>query len=608
MKLLVRVNQLKKTQGGRELFNGAGLSLGEKQKIGMIGRNGAGKSTLFRILIGEDEPDSGEIIKSEDLRLGYLPQKDPFEPQEIVHEFLMRFTGKQDWECGKIAGRFQIKNDLLKARIEELSGGYRMRVKLAAMLLLEPNFLLLDEPTNYLDLDTLLLLENFLQGYNGGCLLISHDREFLKKTCEWTLEADSGELVAYPGDIEEYMEFKEARLQEQLAFNKNIEARRKELSRFIERFHAKASKASQARSKQKQLDRLQGIEIRSSAQGARIRIPQPEARKGPSLRADSLAIGYGNREVVSDIRLDLKRGARAAVLGDNGQGKSTLLKTIAGELPALGGELRLYDREIGYYAQHVYSALGETGDVLTYLENTAQGEIPRQELLDLAASFLFSGENLQKPLSVLSGGERARLCLASLLLKKYSLLLFDEPTNHLDFETVEALGEALRSYQGTVIFVSHDRTFVNLVAQEIIEIREGKAVLFPGSYEDYVHTLESRLRNDVGEGREKETSRDSGAKTNAQSEAKPKNAYQLRKERNARLNKLKKEIALLEKEQGEVSKEKDDLHERFIQNPAEYSRENADRLAELEERESECEERWLALQEEIEELEAQDAG
>ncbi len=497
-KALLQLNNLYKSYGAQAVLDGAVASFMENQKVGVIGRNGAGKSTLCKIITGHEEADAGAVVKSQNLRLSYLEQHDPYTLDETVMAFLTRYTGKAEWRCGEVAGQFQLKNEILKTAIGELSGGYRTRVKLASMLLADPNFLILDEPTNYLDLKTLILLEDFLQEYHGAFLIVSHDREFLKKTCEDTLEIENGDMTLYPGPVEEYLIFKEEQKAQILSTNRNIEAKKKQLQAFVDRFHAKASKASQARSKMKQIEKLKTIEVGHPLGNVHIKIPGVEKRGGIAVRCENLSIGYPEKTVARKINLEIEQGARVAVLGDNGQGKTTFLRTLAGDLAPKSGDFHWgHHLKVGYYAQHVFSTLHPGQDVYTHLYEKAAAGVTRQEIMNLAGSFLFKGDDVKKMVGILSGGERARVCLAGLLLSKCQVILLDEPTNHLDFETVEALGRALKSFSGTIFFVSHDRTFVNLVATQIVEVGGGAVIRYPGSYEDYVYHLANRLHHEV---------------------------------------------------------------------------------------------------------------
>ncbi|MBI4397801.1 MAG: ABC-F family ATP-binding cassette domain-containing protein, partial [Candidatus Omnitrophica bacterium] len=498
MGVLLQVNNLHKSYGPAVIFDDASVVFSEGQKIGLIGRNGAGKSTLCKIIIGQEEADAGVIRKGPELGLSYLEQQDPFLAGETVLDFLMRYTGKEEWQCGETAWRFGLDFDLLSRPIASLSGGYQTRVKLASMMLRDPNFLILDEPSNYLDLSTLILLENFLQEYNGGFLIVSHDREFLKKTCEETLEVENGQLTIYPGAVEEYLAFKAEQKEQALAYNKNIEAKKKQLQKFVDRFGAKASKASQARSKKKQIERLKPLEVEGPLAAVNIKIPAVDVRNGLAIRTEELEVGYPGKMVARHIQVEAYCGAKVAVLGDNGQGKTTFLRTIAADLePKAGGFRWGNGLKIAYYAQHVYQSIAADLDVYAYLSSKAADGVTQQDILNIAGSFLFKGGDVRKKVTVLSGGERARLCLAGILLSKSNVLLLDEPTNHLDFETVEALAGALAAFRGTVFFICHDRTFVNRVATEIFDVKGGRVIRYPGTYTDYVYHLEMKVREEL---------------------------------------------------------------------------------------------------------------
>ena len=598
--MLIQLNNISKRYGSAEIFDNVNVTFAAKNKIGVIGRNGAGKSTLCKIITGEEEADSGVVDKSRELRLSYLEQHDPFDKNETVLEFLQRYTHKEDWKCGKAAGRFQIKNSLLiSTPIGDLSGGYQTRVKLTAMLLRDPNFLVLDEPTNFLDLSTLILLENFLKEYPGAFLIVSHDREFLKKTCEQTLEIENADVTLFPGNVEEYFEYKADIIRQKTQYNKNLETKQKQLSAFVERFRAKNTKARQAQSKLKQLKKLEKIEIDHPISTVTIRIPAVHIRKGLAAACENLSIGYPEKTVASDINLRIVRGERFAVLGDNGQGKTTFLKTLAGVIPALDGDYTWSKLvTVGYYAQNVYANLDPNDDIITYLQKQAAPDVFRQEILNIAGSFLFRGDDVLKPIKVLSGGERARLCLAGLLLAKKATLLLDEPTNHLDFETVEALGAALRDYTGTVLFVSHDRTFVNMVSTGILDVKDGDIVHYPGTYEEYVYRLEQQARPDSARGGNNST----GAEKNT---AEKKSDFHTRKELKSRINKLRTQAKKLEEEIAKYDKEKQATVTIFSLKPENYSLGLNKRYDELLQLLADRENRWLAIQETIEECKSQ---
>ncbi|MGE4169751.1 MAG: ABC-F family ATP-binding cassette domain-containing protein [Candidatus Margulisiibacteriota bacterium] len=585
MPTLLSFSNLTKSYGTRTVLEGATGSFQDGQKIGVIGRNGAGKSTLFKILTGQEEADGGTFSPSSALRLSYLQQHDPFLKDEVAMDFLTRDTGREEWECAKLAGQFQLDYEKLWLPVTALSGGYQMRVKLTAMLLKEPNFLMLDEPTNYLDLSTLLLLETFLQEFEGGFLVISHDREFLKRTCDQTLEVERGEVTFYEGDVEAYFQYKQEKVAHAERYNKTIEKKQQQLQTFVDRFKAKASKASAAQSKMKQLAKLKTIDIDQPLSSVSIRLPQVPVKKGLGMAAHNLTIGYPDKTIASGINLEIPRGAHVAVLGDNGQGKSTFLKTIAGFLEKKSGSIEWgYDMKVAYYAQHVYGEMDESDTVFEYLESQALDTTPRQAILDMAGSFLFPGDEVKKKIRVLSGGERARMCLAGLLLSGSDVFLLDEPTNHLDFETVEALGDALKNYQGTLFFISHDRTFVHLAATQIIEVKDGNVMGYPGTYDEYVyHLRESLFDSDSGDS--KSSNAKSGKSKNAKSKA--------GKDVQSQIKKISTAIETLEKE-------KQQIHLFFSNNPTTIDVGRQLRLSELSDELETLEEQWLALQEQAE--------
>ncbi len=491
MSIVLQLQGITKSFGPRKLFDEATLSIAEGQRIGLIGANGTGKTTLLRIILGQETLDSGLVSIHPITKLGYLEQNEKFLPEETVLGYLVRVSGREPWECAKAAGSFEIKNELLEKPFLSLSGGYQMRARLAGILVREPNLLLLDEPTNYLDLQTVLLLEEVLRNFRGALLLVSHDREFLKNVCTHTLELEHEKLTLYPGNIEDYFEYKEARLEEARRYNKKIQTQQRHLKEFVDRFRAKASKASQAQSKLKQLGKLKTIEIAHSLRTVNFKIPVSPQKKAMALECKDLAVGYPEKTVLEDINFEINRGEHLAVLGENGQGKSTLLKTLAKQLAPISGSFRLgHNLRAAYYAQHVPLMLPTIGTASDYLFTTAKESLP-DDIWRMAGNFLFSKDDLDKPISVLSGGERARLCLAGICLGKYDVLILDEPTNHLDFDTVEALGEALQEYEGTIIFVSHSRTFVSQVATSILEVKDGFARRYPYPYDIYVYELKT---------------------------------------------------------------------------------------------------------------------
>lgn len=598
--VLLQVNELRKAYGAATILDDATAAFGDDQKIGVIGRNGAGKSTLCRIITGHEQADGGTITRNTALRLSYLEQHDTFKPGEKVLDFLMRTTGSEHWECGQMAARFQLKHELLEEAVQNLPGGFQTRVKLAAMLLGDPNFLILDEPSNYLDLSTLILLENFLLNFKGGYLVVSHDREFLKRTCDHTLEVENGQLTLYPGDIEEYFEFKEEQLAQKEAYNRGLDKKREQLQAFIDRFRAKASTATRAQSKMKQLARLKTIEIAHPMSTVKIHIPRVERKAGVALDCEDLTIGYPEKDVARHIRVEIDRGKHVAILGNNGEGKTTFLRTLAGGLaPKAGGFRWGSGLKIAYYAQHVFSVLDPEDDIYAYLSRESAPGVTSQDVLTMAGCFLFKGDDVEKKVKVLSGGERARLVLAGLLLSKSHVLLLDEPTNHLDFETVEALGRALKSFAGTVLFISHDRTFVNLLASSILEVKKGRILHYPGSYEDYVYHLEQ-----VARGEEEDPQEDfSPAPEKKSAPAESIQAPPPKKnEQKVELKKLQKSIEKAEGRAKHFTEERDKILAEMAKNPLHYSKDRNARLKECQIKIEEAEAEWNLLAKKMEKL------
>lgn len=590
MATLLQITGLSKSYGPHVIFEDASFTVAEKQKIAVVGRNGAGKSTLFKIIVGEEEYNDGVVKVFSDARIGYLTQTNPYSEDEKVMEFLMKTSSKEDFLCAKVAGQFQIKTDLFERKISSLPGGFQMRIKLVSMLLKEPNLLLLDEPTNYLDLSTQILLEKFLKNYKAAFLLISHDREFIKKTCNQTLEIDQGKTILFPQSLEEYLAYKQEKILTIEKSNQKVLLQKEHLQKFVDRFKAKASKATQAQSKLKQLQKLKTIEILNPMSTSKIRIPLVEDKKGIALIVDDLTIGYPEKKIADRIFLEIERGEHIAIVGDNGQGKTTFLKTIAGELNAISGSFKWGSNiQIGYYAQHTPMTLDPSDSVKGYLEKVAPGDTKDQDIFEMAGNFLFRNEDLKKEIRVLSGGERARLCLAGILLNKNQVLLLDEPTNHLDFETVETLANALNESNSTVLFISHNRTFVDVLANGIIEVKNGKVKRFHHNYEEYVYLLENEIDKDlVGlKGKNVEVEKIDDEKKQILREKKKENTKKLRK--------IESEIKKLEEE-------KFVLLEWFEKNYKEFSPEKNKRLSEINDLISKQEEVWLLLNLEMENI------
>lgn len=597
MASLLQITRAYKSYGDQVLLDGAEATISDNVKVGFIGRNGAGKSTLLRILLGEEELDSGEVIRHPSLRLGYLRQHDPFLPDETPLQFLMRDSNQPEWKCGEVAGDFELKGAYLEGPISKLSGGWQTRVKLAALLLHEPNLLVLDEPTNFLDLRTQILLEHFLKNHRSAALIVSHDRAFLGATCDHTLDLSRGKLTSYPGKVDAFLKFKQEKREHDERSNETILAKRRQLEEFIARNKARAATATLARSKGKQLERLELNEVEGDEPTARIRAPRVEPRKGPALRCRNLTIGYPERVIASEIELEIDHGSRAAIVGDNGQGKTTFLRSIVDSLKPLGGEVRWgHGCQIGVYAQHVYTSLPEKQTVLDYLHRQAAKGKKDPEILEVASSFLFRGPDNEKPISVLSGGERARLCMAGLMLSNYNILILDEPGNHLDVDTVESLADALLEYQGTVIFTSHDRHFASRIATHVIEVRDGRVASYSGGFEGYLY----RVNKDIEAG-ERETA-NQRVKLPPEVRQAPAPTVTVAAPRSEQ--EIQKELKAIEKTIARLDEQKRNLDTR-LQQPTEDA--ELERLCEemgtVSEQLSEAEERWSQLNEELQGLE-----
>jgi len=590
MPVVLQLQDAHKRYGEQHLLEGASCALTDDQKVGLIGRNGAGKSTLCRVLLDEEELDAGELVRSRKLRLGYLRQHDPFLDGETVIGFLQRDSGQPEWRCGEIAWQFQLPDAMLDQPVRELSGGWQTRVKLAALLLHDPNLLILDEPTNFLDLRTQMLLEEFLREFRGGCLIVSHDRSFLERTCTHTLELSRGKMTMFPGGVDDYLENLAERREHDLRVNAATLTKRKQLETFINKNRANANTASQARNKAKQLERLELIEVQGEDANVRFSFPKVEPRQGPALRTENLTIGYPDLEVATSAQVEVEHGSRVGVVGDNGQGKTTFLRTVCDSLAPLGGNLKWgFGCQVGVYAQHVYTTLPEQQTVDEYLHYQAAPGTTIQQVKDVAGSFLFSGDMVDKKIQVLSGGERARLVLAGLLLEKHNVLVLDEPGNHLDVETVEALADALCRYEGTVIFTSHDRHFMHRVATAVIEVRDGRVASYPASYDDYVYRVRKELEAGL---RAEHTVRNSPAPDGANLARKVGGREE--RELQKRLKSLERKIAKLDEEKNSLQQQlstvtetaaAQQLHEQLTLSAAEVEQ---------------LEEQWLELYNELE--------
>jgi ATP-binding cassette, subfamily F, member 3 len=531
---MIQLDGVAKSYGGQALFRGVSWRIGAGERLGLVGPNGVGKTTLCRILAGQEPPDSGAVSRSRTTTVGYLPQDAGGAAPHtttVLGEALSGFEEvwalERDLETAAAAlavqpddaltaryGAMQQRFDALggyrletEARVilgglgfvpadvtrplAEFSGGWRMRAALARLLLLRPSLLLLDEPTNHLDLGSLAWLEGFLERYDGSVVVVSHDRYFLNRMVTSIAELGPDGLTVYPGDYERFLVEREARRQLLEARAANQAKRIAEIERFVERFRYKASKARQVQSRVKMLERMARVEVEQAAPRIRFAFPAPARTGRRVLGLHGVHKAYGDHVVYAGIDFELERGERVALVGPNGAGKSTLLRILAGVLPFERGERTLgLGVSVHYYAQHQLEALDPTRTVFAELEAAAP-ELGRTRLRTILGSFLFSGDTVDKRIAVLSGGEKARVALARMLVRPAGLLAMDEPTNHLDLASREVLEDALAEFAGTIVFISHDRYFINRIATRVVEIEGGRLASYPGTYDDY---LDARAR------------------------------------------------------------------------------------------------------------------
>ncbi len=586
-KPLLSVKNVSKSFDRQVVLDRVSFQVSEGQKIALIGRNGAGKSTLLKILMDQLAADEGEVQFYDWTHVGMIAQNEVLPGDVSTQAFLEQRSGKPEWTVKKMASKFGLRDEYLEKAPDQLSGGYQMRVKLVAMFLLEPNLLFLDEPVNYLDLQTLLLLESVLHDYRGSFVLVAHDRTFLQNTCDITYEIERGKLTTFPQKVEEFLAWKAEQIQFAQRTNKRLAKEIKHTQKFVDRFRFKASLASRAQNKIKHIGRLRGqiMDVQADLAKTRITIPCPVSHAGIAIRVEGLAIGYAT-PIAKNISLTLNRGEKVVIAGENGRGKSTFLKTLVEKIPALDGTVKWWKHaKIGYYDQLTSKALKDSDTVLSHLTQSAPHETSAQQILMMAGNFLFRGDDLDKKVVVLSGGERARLALAGILLQNANVLILDEPTNHLDVETADALALALKEYAGTILFVSHARTFVSAIADRVFEVKEGGVKEYLGDYGAYVEYLADLAEV---EAREEVSGEPSAATTN-----------EARRETHALIRECQRNVTRVEKRMAELEKEKSSILQYFFDNPTDYAPAKAQRMEEVKDELAEVENEWMKLQEKI---------
>ena len=597
--IILQANKIERSFAGEVLFDNINLQVDERDRIALVGRNGAGKSTLLKILVGEEEPTSGEINKKKDVSLSYLAQDSRFESENTIYDEMLhvfddlRRTEKQlrqmELEMGEKSGDdldklmsdydrlsenfrqaggftyeadirailngFKFDESMWQMKIAELSGGQNTRLALAKMLLEKPNLLVLDEPTNHLDIETIAWLENYLINYSGALIIVSHDRYFLDKVATITLDLTKHSLDRYVGNYSRFVDLKEQKL---VTEEKNYEKQQKEIAAledFVNRNLVRASTTKRAQSRRKQLEKMERLDKPEAGKKSANMTFQSEKTSGNLvLTVENAAIGYDGEILSEPINLDLRKMNAVAIVGPNGIGKSTFIKSIVGQIPFIKGEKRFgANVEVGYYDQ-TQSKLTPSNTVLDELWNDFK-LTPEVEIRNRLGAFLFSGDDVKKSVGMLSGGERARLLLAKLSMENNNFLILDEPTNHLDIDSKEVLENALIDFDGTLLFVSHDRYFINRVATHVLELSENGSTLYLGDYDYYV---EKKAEVEASQTEEAPTS-------NQTKEASPVNDYQAQKESQKEARKLMRQIENLEAEIEELETQSQASSEQMLE-------------------------------------------
>ncbi|MFP4013287.1 MAG: ABC-F family ATP-binding cassette domain-containing protein [Chitinispirillaceae bacterium] len=544
---MITFDNISKQYGAKVLFDQMSFSINEKHRTALIGSNGSGKTTLLRMIQGIEQPDKGSVLLPNGLSVGYLPQEvelldeltpldvvlEPFKHllqyeqtlqnvvkgmekgdqsafrryNELEHQMKVHDGFSLEARAERILSGLGVPEENWKRTLHHLSGGYRMRAVLGRLLLESPDFLLLDEPTNHLDMDSLIWLEKFLSRYEGGMLIVSHDRDFLNRMATHTADIRNQSITLYTGNYDTYIRLKTEKVQADQNRAKNLETKIAQTERFIERFKAQATKATQAQSRAKYLEHLKAEMPVLENEEKRIRFDFNLSCQSGSvpLRLQNCSAGYKDKLVLRNLDLEIRRGEKVAIVGPNGAGKSTLLKVLAQFIKPTSGEMIVgHNTEVRYFGQHQLEQLD--GEKTLYQTVSQQAvKTDRSHIQNILGAFLFSGDSVDKQVKVLSGGEKSRLVLATILASPGNTLLLDEPTNHLDVSSIEMLSESMADYSGTILFVSHDEFFISKVANRIIEVRPGLVRDFPGSLSDYRYYVETLFSQTEG-GKEQKSS------------------------------------------------------------------------------------------------------
>ena len=590
---MISINNLTVAYGGFTLLNEINFHISESDKIGLVGKNGAGKSTILKLICGLQNPTSGKVAVPSGVKIGYLPQimehhrgrsvideamtafADMFALEDELERITLELSERQDYESDDyhnlivkmnevndrlsytrsdnpqvVAERTLLglgfKYEELQRPTETFSQGWNMRIELAKILLSKPDVLLLDEPTNHLDIESIEWLEGYLKDYKGSLVLISHDRKFLDNVTNRTVEIMVGRIHDYKVPYSKYLELRRERLAQQQAAYENQQRMIEKTEEFIEKFRYKPTKSNQVQSRVKQLEKLERIEVDLEDRSTlAVKFP-PAPRSGDiAYKGVDLKVGYGEKIVFSDAQIEVRRGEKVALVGRNGEGKTTLMRVIMRELDPKDGESKVgYNVNIGYYAQNQEDILDKEDTVFGTLDRVAVGDI-RLKLRDILGAFLFKGEDIDKKVAVLSGGERARLAMAKLILKPYNLLALDEPTNHMDIRSKDILKQALKAYDGTLIIVSHDRDFLDGLVDKLYEFRDGKVKEHLGGVQEF---LERRKLENLSEleRHNKEAAQEKPAEV-IQKKEEAKQEYQAQKYVSKEEKKIKNRISFLEK-------------------------------------------------------------